>query len=43
MNIIRFAKEQDVIPCIVIGRLQKEKYIPYNYFSAYKTYYKLNS
>lgn len=43
MNIIRFAKEQDVIPCIVIGRLQKEKCIPYNYFSAYKTYYKLNS
>lgn len=43
LSIKKFAREQDVIPCIVIGRLQKEKHIPYNYFSAYKTYYKLNN
>lgn len=40
-SILNFAKRQDVIPCIVIGRLQKEKRIPYSYYSAYKVHYKL--
>ena len=38
--ITEFAKTQDVPPFIVIGRLQKEKRIPYNWFSKYKPRYK---
>ena len=39
-SIIRFAKTQNVMPYIVIGRLQKEERIPYNWFSEYKLRYK---
>lgn len=34
-----FAAQQDVLPCIVIGRLQKEKYIPYQQFANKKVKY----
>ena len=36
----RFAKTQNVMPYIVIGRLQKERYLDYKYFSDYKLRYK---
>jgi len=43
-NAIRsFALEQNVKPCIVIGRLQKEKRIPWDRFSKYKTRFKWNN
>ena len=41
INAIRkFAKAQNVMPYIVIGRLQKEGKIPYSWFSDYKLRYK---
>lgn len=36
----KFATTQNVMPYIVIGRLQKEKLIPYSWFSKYKLRYK---
>ena len=36
----RFARTQKIMPYIVIGRLQKEKIIPYNVYSDYKLRYK---
>lgn len=36
----QYAASQSVSPHIVIGRLQKEKKIPYSWFSNYKTRYK---
>lgn len=39
-SICNFAKEQNVKPYIVIGRLQKEKYLDYSFYSEYKTRYK---
>lgn len=39
-SISRYATTQGVKPYIVIGRLQKEGYIPYNRFSRYKVRYK---
>lgn len=42
-SILKFSRSQEVIPCIVIGRLQKEEHIPYNKYSAYKLHYKLNN
>lgn len=35
-----FANEQNVMPYIVIGRLQKEKFLDYSFFSNYKLRYK---
>ncbi|MGN0344501.1 MAG: HigA family addiction module antitoxin [Lachnospiraceae bacterium] len=35
-----FAKQQNVMPYIVIGRLQKEKYLDYKCYSDYKIRYK---
>ncbi|MDD7389226.1 MAG: HigA family addiction module antitoxin [Lachnospiraceae bacterium] len=42
-TICAFAKEQNVRPYIVIGRLQKEKYLDYSCYSDYKTRYKWES
>lgn len=39
-SIKRFALSQSIMPYIVIGRLQKEKAIPYTWFSDYKLRYK---
>ena len=36
----RFANTQNVMPYVVIGRLQKEKILNYSYFSDYKLRYK---
>lgn len=36
----RYASSQNVMPYIVIGRLQKEKYLDYRSFSSYKLRYK---
>lgn len=36
----RYALSQEVMPYIVIGRLQKEKYLKYCHFSEYKLRYK---
>lgn len=38
--ITEYASSQNVMPYIVIGRLQKEEYINYNTFSKYKLRYK---
>ncbi|MCD8016001.1 MAG: HigA family addiction module antitoxin [Lachnospiraceae bacterium] len=39
-SIKAFASSQKVMPYIVIGRLQKEKRLPYNTYSGFKTRYK---
>ncbi|MCD7745122.1 MAG: HigA family addiction module antitoxin [Lachnospiraceae bacterium] len=39
-SIKAFASSQGVMPYIVIGRLQKEKRLPYNSYSSYRTRYK---
>ena len=39
-TIHKYAKSQNVMPYIVIGRLQKEKYLDYRIFSNYKLRYK---
>ncbi len=39
-SILSFANMQNVLPCVVIGRLQKEKRLDYNLFSNYKIRYK---
>lgn len=39
-SITRFAASQNVMPYIVIGRLQKEKYLRYDQYSRYKLRYK---
>lgn len=39
-SIKRFATSQNVMPYIVIGRLQKEKYLRYDQYSSYKLRYK---
>jgi len=39
-SIQSFALSQNVMPYIVIGRLQKEKRLPYSSYSSYKTRYK---
>ena len=36
----KFAEAQKVMPYMVIGRLQKEKYLDYKYYSKYKLRYK---
>ena len=36
----QLAESQKVMPYMVIGRLQKEKYLEYKYFSKYKLRYK---
>jgi len=36
----RFATSQQVMPYIVIGRLQKEKIVPYSMYSSYKVRYR---
>lgn len=38
--ICRYAKSQNVMPYIVIGRLQKERYLSYSMYSRYKLRYK---
>lgn len=38
--IYKYAKSQNVMPYIVIGRLQKEKYLDYRTYSDYKLRYK---
>lgn len=40
MTIKRYAASQRVAPYVVIGRLQKEKRIPYSRYSSYKVRYK---
>ena len=40
MSIKKFAASQNVMPYIVIGRLQKEKKLPYDRFVKYKETYK---
>lgn len=40
-SIIRFAKEIDIDPGIVVGRLQKEMYIPFSYYKDLKTKYEI--
>lgn len=35
-EITRFAEEQAVKPCVVIGRLQKEGYVPWDHFPNHK-------
>lgn len=39
-SIKRFAASQNVMPYIIIGRLQKEKYLRYDQYSSYKLRYK---
>ncbi len=39
-SIKRFAASQNVMPYVVIGRLQKEKYLRYDQYSSYKLRYK---
>lgn len=39
-SIAEYAKIQNVMPYIVIGRLQKDGYIPYNWYHKYKLRYK---
>ena len=39
-SIKRFAASQNVMPYIVIGRLQKEKHLRYDQYSSYKLRYK---
>ena len=39
-SIKQFAKSQKIMPYMIIGRLQKEGLIPYNWFSEHKTRYK---
>ena len=39
-SIKRFAKSQNIMPYMVIGRLQKERRIPYSWFNDYKLRYK---
>ena len=39
-SIKRFAKSQNIMPYIVIGRLQKEGRVPYSWFNDYKLRYK---
>lgn len=39
-SIQKFASQQEVMPYIVIGRLQKEKLLDYRYYSEYKLRYK---
>lgn len=36
----KYAKSQNVMPYIVIGRLQKEKYLDYRMYNNYKLRYK---
>lgn len=38
-NILSFANKLEIAPGIVVGRLQKEKYIEYSYHNALKTKY----
>ena len=38
--ICSYARTQNVMPYIVIGRLQKEKYLDYHQYSNYKLRYK---
>jgi len=38
-SIKSFAEKQEVFPGVVIGRLQKEKHIPYSYFNSEKLKY----
>lgn len=40
-SILHFAEDVDIDPGIVVGRLQKEELIPYNYFNNLKTRYKI--
>ena len=39
-SIKRFAASQNIMPYVVIGRLQKEKYLRYDQYSSYKLRYK---
>ena len=39
-SICKFAATQKVRPYIVIGRLQKMKYLEYNQYASYRTRYK---
>ena len=40
VSIKRFAKAQNIMPYMVIGRLQKEGRVPYSWFNDYKLRYK---
>ncbi len=39
LSIIRFSETQNIPPYMVIGRLQREKYIPYSRFNNYRIKY----
>lgn len=41
LTIVRFAENIDIDPGIVVGRLQKERFIPFSWYSDLKTKYKL--
>ncbi len=41
-SIIEFAKTNNIDPGIVVGRLQKEQYIPFNYLNDLKTQYAIS-
>lgn len=41
-SVISFAKEVEIDPGIVVGRLQKEKYIPYSSLNGLKRQYTIN-
>ena len=40
-SIIHFAKTQQVAPCIILGRLQKDKKLPYTYYTDLKVKYEI--
>ena len=40
VSIVRFSRQKDIKPFVLVGRLQKNKYIPYTWFSEYKERYK---
>lgn len=39
--IARFARSEGIAPCIVLGRLQKENYVPYNRCQELKVHYQI--
>ncbi|MDR1718202.1 MAG: helix-turn-helix domain-containing protein [Prevotella sp.] len=41
VSIVLFAKSVDVKECIVLGRLQKENFVPYNWHQSLKVRYKI--
>ena len=40
VSILQFSKQRNIKPFVLVGRLQKDEYIPYTKFSEYKERYK---